>query len=301
MIAVDPQSAPKPSRTLLAVSVLVIAACMFLVSMGIAGLTVTWDPCAMFGGLMIIPLPALLALKQYAGTFQRRHQAASLAGALAYVLSALPLFVAVTATGEFAMEGKLVPAELSLLPLAFAVPFLLAGYLNLRWSRQLQASGYQPIDDRFRMSVRELLITTAVIGAMLAMTMTFVRDQPQQFGINVTAEESGLRLPENASRVSYAHGFRGTIAYEFDTDEAGYLEWVEEIRSRDPDYAKEEVSPIAMASRIYTFNFLAPQLTGPDQIEINEGWYYSWNFEDQAIYAAFDRKSNRAYYFAHFH
>lgn len=41
--------------------------------------------------------------------------------------------------------------------------------------------------------------------------------------------------------------------------------------------------------------------TGPDEITINDGLIYTWSNEDRGVQAAFDRTTNRAYYFAHFH
>lgn len=288
---------PRPSKLLLANSVIVIGACMFLVAMGIAGLTTTWDPCAMFGGLIIIPLPALCGYQQYVATFKRRADSAAMASGLAFLLSIFPLLVATTATAEFLIEGALPPLDLSLTPLVFAAPFVSAGFLNRRWSQQLKASGYQPADKRFRISVRELLAMTAFIGAMLAMTMTFVRAN-KQFGVEVTAEEAGVHLPDNASRVSYAHGPRGYIAYEFDTDETSFRKWVEGgIGSFEAEKANVPIEEIRGGATIRTFYSMTDGVNGPDTITVDKGLSYYFSAEDRVVSAVFDRTTGRAYFY----
>jgi len=294
----EPNPEPRPSKLLLANSVVVIAACMFLVALGIAGLTTSWDPCAMFGGLIIIPLPALLGFLQYAATFKRRAKSAADATVLAFLFSSFPLLISVVSTSQFLLEGETPPLELSLMPLVFAAPFVSAGFLNLQWSRQLKASGFQPADKRFRISVRELLAMTAFIGAMLAMTITFVRGAPKQFGVDVTAEEAGVHVPENASRVSYAHGFRGNIAYEFDTDEASFRQWVEGgIGSLEAERANVPLEEIRGGATISRFYSMTDGVTGPDTITVEHGLCYDWSFEDRAVYAIFDRTTGRAYFY----
>lgn len=289
---------PRPSKLLLANSVIVIGACMFLVAMGIAGLTTTWDPCAMFGGLIIIPLPAILGFQQFAGTFKRRADWAAMASGLAFLLSIFPLLVATTATAEFLIEGALPPLDLSLTPLVFAAPFVSAGFLNRRWSQQLKASGYQPADKRFRISVRELLTMIAVIGAMLAMTITFVRGAPKQFGVNMTADEAGVHLPENASHVSYAHGPRGYIAYEFDTDEASFRKWVAGgIGSYEAEKANVPLEEIRGGATIRRFYSMTDGVTGPETITVEHGLCYDWYFEDRAVCAIYDRDTGRGYFY----
>ena len=56
---------PKPTLLLVAMSVLVIGFSLFLVSVAIAAFTVTWDPCSLIGGAIILPLPVALAIQQY--------------------------------------------------------------------------------------------------------------------------------------------------------------------------------------------------------------------------------------------
>jgi hypothetical protein len=298
MFPPNPQSPPRPSKTLVALSILVIAACMFLVSMGIASMTVTWDPCAMFGGLMIIPVPALLVLQQYSGTFKRHYKAAQFAGALCLVLSGFPLMGVVGGTLESIGDGKSLPIDFILALIACAAPFVVAGYLNLRWSRHLEASDYRPTDERFRMSMRELLVATAVICAMLAMTMTFVRNQPKQFGVNVTAEESGLSLPDNATRVSYA---RGTLLFEFDTDETSFRKWVEAgVGEIESGPVNGPLWPIENEIEVVRFISFAPGVAGPERVALTDGLFYRASSGDQWIDVAFDRKTNRAYFYANY-
>ncbi len=293
----EPNPEPRPSNLLLANSVVVIGACMFLVALGISGLMTTWDLGAMFGGLIIIPWPALCGYQQYVATFKRRAESAAMASGLAYTISVFPILFSTGFTAVFLLDDKLPQFDISLVPLVFAAPFITAGYLNLRWGRELRASGYQPADKRFRISVRELLAMTAIIGAMLAMTMTFVRDN-QQFGVEVSADEAGVHLPENASRVSYAHGFRGNVAYEFNTDEASFRKWVEGgIGSFEAEKANVPIEEIRGGATIRTFCAMTDGVTGPDTITVDKGLSYYFSAEDRVVSAVFDRTTGRAYYY----
>ncbi len=293
---------PMPSRLHVALSIVVIVECLFLFSAGVACLTVTWDPCAMFSGLMIAPLPGFLGFAQYAATFQRRAVAARRASTCAFILGGFVGFVLVVTLMQSVAKSVFPPISFVLIFAAFTVPNLWNGFLTLRWHRQLTISRYRPEDSRFRLSLRELLGSTAVIAAFLALTLSFVRDQSPRFAVNVSPSEANLDLPVNAANVSLCHGFRGTIAYEFDTDEASFRAWVDAgIGSIESDGASVELSPIRGGYTINRFYCLTGQLSGPTSVTIDDGLYYDWSHEDRGVYAAFDRKTSRAYYYAHFH
>jgi hypothetical protein len=293
---------PMPSRLHVALSIVVIVECLFLFSAGVACLTVTWDPCAMFSGLMIAPLPGFLGFAQYAATFQRRAVAARRASTCAFILGGFVGFVLVVTLMQSVAKSVFPPISFVLIFAAFTVPNLWNGFLNLRWHRQLTISRYRPVDSRFRLSLRELLGFTAVIAAFLALTLSFVRDQSPQFAVNVSPSEANLDLPVNAANVSLCHGVRGTIAYEFDTDEQSFRQWVDDgIGSLESQRANIELAPIKGDYTMSRYYGLSSQLAGPDSVTIHDGLYYEWSFEDRGVYAAFDRATGRAYYYAHFH
>lgn len=295
---------PRPSKLLLANSVIVIGACMYLAAGFIAALTVVWDPSVMFGGLILLPLPLALGFQQYFGAFRRRAKSAWAASSLAFFLSILALMFGACFVALGIANSKFSTLTESIAPLAFGLYFLAIGYLNRRWHFQLQTSGWSPVKGQFRITTRELLSATAVVAGMLAMTAQFIRDDGPQFAVDVTREESGLRLPENASRVSYAHGGFGSIAYEFDTDEASFRKWVEAgIGEIETGPVNGPISEIDARNGImmtrYTFFISQAQETG--LIVIEEGLTCLASSGDQWIHAAFDRKTNRAYYNANYH
>jgi hypothetical protein len=294
-----PPSAPQPSKTFLAVSILVLAACLFLVSVGIACLTFLYDPCIFTAGVMIIPVPALLAFQQYFGTFRRRCGAASRAGSLALLVSAFPfLFALVLIYGGIALR-EMPPLGRTLGASAFAAFFFAAGIMNLRWSSQLQNAPQQPANERFRLSMREIFVAIGVVGAMLC-TIIYVRGPTKGYDEDVTAEEARLHLPEGARRVSYARGSRGLIAYEFDTDEASFKKWVEGgIGSPESRQANVPLLPIVGVFTMQRYCFLLDRPNEPDEIEIRDGLHYTWSEEDRGVHAAFDRETNRGYFFSH--
>ena len=71
------------------------------------------------------------------------------------------------------------------------------------------------------------------------------RDNPPQWAENVSRNESRLDLPADARDVSYCHGYRGTMAYEFTIDEPGFVAWVESgIGSLEAQAANIQLRPI---------------------------------------------------------
>jgi len=293
---------PKPSRLHVALSIVVIGECLFLFSAGIACLTVTWDPCAMFSGILLAPLPGFLGIVQYAGTFRRHTASARRATTCAFILGGIIAFVFGGATIVVLVAGELPPREIIIPLLAFAVPHLWNGFLNRRWHHELIKSASLAGNGRFRLSIRELLGLTTVVSVFAALTLYFVRGQGPQFAENISASEAGIHLPANAANVSLCHGYRGIIAYEFDTDEQSFRQWVDDgIGSLESQQANIKLAPIKGDYTMSRYYSLSSQLAGPDSVTIHDGLYYEWSFEDRGVYAAFDRATGLAYFYAHFH
>ncbi|MEZ6089903.1 MAG: hypothetical protein R3C05_18120 [Pirellulaceae bacterium] len=148
----------------------------------------------------------------------------------------------------------------------------------------------------------ELLVAVTAIACVPALAVYFVRSTPPRYAENVPRDKAPFGLPAEASDVSFCQGFRGTIAYEFAIKEDAFIEWVESgIGSVESDAAKVAIQPITAPYSIPRYSSLMATLTGPDSITIANGLYYAWSKEDRGVHAAFDRSTNRAYYFAHFH
>jgi hypothetical protein len=290
---------------LLVCSLLILTACLFLISYALAMFTVTWDPCSLFGGLVILPLPAILAVAQYRATFRQNTKAASTSALLLFIIGGLAFLAFAVTLGEMLIEGVRLPWISLLLPmLATGVVGCLAAWINLSWSRRLtkvRPSATNPTAP-IRFSVRELLAAVAVIAFVTCLVAHFIRSTPPRYAENVSRDKAPFGLPVNARDISFCQGFRGTIAYEFTIDEADFIAWVRSgIGSIESDAANVPLRPITTPYEIRRFYALSSGLAGPDSTTIANGLYYHWSKEDRGVYAAFDRTTNRAYYFAHFY
>jgi hypothetical protein len=136
---------------------------------------------------------------------------------------------------------------------------------------------------------------------MTAVTSRFLRSAAPPFAENVEASAAPVDLPAGATDVSYAKGFRGTVAYEFTIDEEGFREWVAAgIGSFESRSAQVPLREIVFPARIIRYYFYA-DLPGPDTATIEHGLDYSWSKEDRSVRAVYDRATGRAYYHAVYH
>lgn len=134
-------SPPKPGALVVVCAILVIGACLVLVS-GCLSAFGHWDPCTVLGGLITLPLPAALGLFQYQAVFRRNAKAGRRAAIFLFIVAGLALLSLVTTTGEILMarENPLSYTPLLLTILVIGAINLLAGWLNLQWSRRLRAA-----------------------------------------------------------------------------------------------------------------------------------------------------------------
>lgn len=296
---------PKRSISLILLSVAVLASCVLLISGAIAMFTITWDPCSLIGGVIVLPLPAALAIQQYRGTFRYNAKAASISCVLLFIVAGFALIAFTMTLGEMIVEDVRIPWRSLILPmLATGVVAGASAWINLSWSRRLRRSAASDAHtaDRVWFSMRELLVAVTAIACVTALVTYFVRSTPPRYAENVARDKAPFGLPAEANEISFCQGFRGTTAYEFTIDEKGFVEWVESgIGSLESDAANVSIQPITVPYSIRRYNSLTANLTGPDSITIANGLYYDWSKEDRGVYAAFDRTNNRAYYYAHFH
>ncbi len=296
---------PKRSIWLILLSVVVLAACALLISAAIAMFTVTWDPCSFIGGAILLPLPAALAIQQFRGTFRYDATAALVSSVLQFLVSGFALFAFAMTLGEMIVEDIRIPWTSLILPmLGTGLVAGASGWMNLSWSRRLKRSAAADARTVVRASFsrRELLVALTAIACVTALVTYFVRSTPPRYAENVARYKAPFDLPAEATEISFCQGYRGTIAYEFTIDENGFVEWLESgIGSLESDAANVSLQPITVPYSIRRYNSLAANLTGPDSITIANGLHYDWSKEDRGVHAAFDRTTNRAYYYAHFH
>jgi hypothetical protein len=294
---------PKPTIALQILSAIVIAGCVFLFSVGLSALTVTWDPCSgLICAFFYMPFSAVTGIQQYRGTFWRNPKAAFFAAICLFFLGGLLLLIVFTTIVETLLGDEL---HISLM-LDFLWPLLaigalsgVVGWANLRWSRRLTVAGASNFQRRGQFTLWDLLAGVTIIAVMTASVTFLVGQTKSQYAENVPREEAPIGLPMNTRDVSFCQGMRGTIAYEFTIDEAGFKDWINtEIAPRNP---KATLNSITNTFRITRYNSLSSELNGPDSITITNGLSFQWTEGDRGIHAAFDRTTNRAYYFAHFH
>jgi MFS family permease len=291
---------PLPSVVLAVFSVAVIVACLFVASVALAMLFVTWDLCILASGVILLPVPVFLGLHQYWGTFRRSRRGATITGCFLVVIGSLMAVLAALVLGEMLIERVKIPWLGLILPLACASGLaLFAGGINFNWSRQLQdrtlATENSPTSGRF--SLRELLLAISAIAFVVFVVNSLARTNRFQFAEQVSRDEVPFSLPDGAHDISYCHGVRGTIAYEFSIDEPGFVNWVASgIGTLESEANNVPLRPIVAPYTIRRCYALSHELKGPDSVTIASGLYYHWSQEDRGVYAAYDRTTGRAYY-----
>lgn len=296
--APDIDASSQPSWPLVIFSWLVLAGCIFWGSLAVAtGVKQSWDPCAIFGGIIFFTGSLVLGGAQYLGTFRRDVRAAGFCCAILFAVGGLLLFGIAVATAEYLVKGG------GNLPLGVAATFasvgslfVTAGWLNYRWQAQL------PLPSRdsrwaWRLSLREILGFTTAAGVCLGIAMYFINTSPEHFAEHLEITNPPFGIPAGAKDISYCQGGRGTIAYEFTIDEARFRTWAEaEFAYREDTYHEENGR-----MRVTTYRTLLPGSRDVEQTEIPHALIYSWAESDAGTYAVFDRDTNRAYYFSHSH
>lgn len=277
-----------------------------MISALIAGSIVEPNPFAVIAGIFFCPLCLFMAAEQYRGTFRRIPASAAATSLLLYICGGFLIFGLVTSTGEAIVEGTSLRlmAPFLITTLVAAVVCVAFGRMNALWSFKLRAAidAGVPVPRLRGFTLRELLLATAIIATMTGITSQFIRSSAPRYAEKIDASAAPFELPAGATDVSYARGFRGTIAFEFSIDESGFREWVDSgIGSIESQSAAIPLREIDSPFAIRRFYAHSPERNGPDRITINSGLSYSWWKEDRGVYAAYDRTTGRAYYHAHFH
>lgn len=296
----------RPPVPLVVASLGVIAWCAWMLSKVAADMVVAPNLMLIPGLLVMAPLLVVVIAFQYFGTFRGDASAASGVRVLYYVLGGGALLMALGTAGGSLDD----PEALALMGsffgtlLVFSIAAGLVGWLNGRWARALRADatgagrGVAWRD----ITKRDLLVFAGVLVAIGILSVSIVKSSPPRFAEHVTAAEAPVHLPDGATDVSYALGFRGTQAYEFTTDEASFRAWVDSgIGSIESETAEVPLREIVEPRTITRYFQYAPALDGPERITVEKGLSYRWSKEDRGVYALYDRPTGRAYFAAHFH
>ena len=173
--------------------------------------TVTWDPCSLIGGVILLPLPAALVIQQYRGTFRYNAKAALISSVLLFIVAGFALFAFAMTLGEMIVEDVRIPWTSSILPmLAVGVVSGASAWVNLCWSRRLKRSPTADAHtaDRDGFSMRELLVAVTAIACVTALVTCFVRSTPPRYAENVARDKAPFGLPAEATEISFRQGFR---------------------------------------------------------------------------------------------
>src|SRR5690606_13709714 len=131
-----------------------------------------------------------------------------------------------------------------------------------------------------RFSSRPGLLATATVSVVAVAIGYAIHTTPPQYAEHVEADRVPMDLPMGASDVSYAQGYRGTIACEFTCDESAFLRWVESgIGSIESSTANISVEPITSPYTLTRYNALMPGGTR-ESVTVEEGVFYHWSRED---------------------
>jgi len=316
------RSLPKRPTMFLVSSVLVLAQCLFFISGALATFVITWPPYSAVLGVIVLPPAIIVAVCQYLAAFRGNAGAPKAAAVFVIIGGVAPPVFLVVLFVLGAVDGAevLLPLVLVILPMLASLeelgrPFgaavllfllgmgpmgCLAGWLNRRRGRQLEAAGVSEGDTLglARFSLQELMLFVTVAAGIMSATTYFVHALPPQYAEHVLPEKTPFNIPENATDVCFCRNARLAKAYEFTIDEEGFRAWIEAgVDGVAPWHEDGSLWPIAGTYTIRRYHGLSPELTGPKSITIADGLYYEWRQGSERIYTAFDRETNRAYYY----
>jgi hypothetical protein len=307
-------------RFYVANSVLVICVCIPVTSLGLSAVVGSWDPCSVVGGLIILPISALVGILQYHACFRDGVRAAHAVGTFCYFGGGLLVFGFVSTLCEAIWDWQTL--SLNIVPilsilLLIGTYGLLCGWLNRRWTRvfkhrrEVAASTVDSQDHRpasesglgpYQFTLRELMAATTVVAVIAGLTSYFVQGIPEQHGLHISRDEAPFDLPEGASNVCYANGMRGARAYEFNIDEEGFLRWADtspgSIESQSANVPLEKITTPFSITRYTRF---MTATTKTERVTISRGYSYCWSKEDRSVRFAYDLDTQTAYYYCHWH
>jgi hypothetical protein len=288
----------------------VIAGATVLVSCGLATFWMAWDPCIPISGTVLLCGALMIGLSQYVAVFRGNRVAAQLI-ALSFICTTFgaALFLVLIVWDSFVRRGF--PDVVLFLGAGLMSYSAALGWLNFQWSRKLvdwekqvpslEKDAQRQLGTRFHLTLREIFVLVTVLAGVFAMLPRFVADSHPQAAEHVTRTEAPFYLPKDATDACYCYGYRGTVAYEFTTSEAGFLEWAKHQGTLESAASGATLQPIVTPVSIVTYrDYLHPSGGAPSAL-ITRGYSYEWNEEDRGVYFAYDANTGRAYYYYHGH
>lgn len=278
----------KPGWLLATNSCVLIGASSILAGAGGGLLALTWDPCAMITGVVMIGTFAPLACAQYLGVFRGRVAAAVWSARL------LLLFGFFTGLGDAMFFGEalldrslnrsLAPALL--LIGAFALWLVAMSRSMTRWARRVAEEGRIEGPRAKQFTSRELLGAVAAISLVAVGAVGMYRDSTPRYARHVAPDEAPLQLPREASDVNYCRGIASTLICDFAIDEAAFRTWAESWGVDGKRFAEIDEPKFVAAAENWIGQTTYPQ--------IDDGL----TFEGAApgIFIYYDRRKGRAYF-----
>jgi hypothetical protein len=289
-------SQPQPGWFLVACGIVAIAASLCLIAISVTACTRTWDPLSVIGGVILLPFPVTFCVQQYLALVAREAKAAWIAALMLSVMGAFTMLFAVTTMIEFVRHSYETPMTMMLIVVGIASGCLGVAWANYRWSRALGRSNATAA----RRPGRELLAAILGLAAAATLSVLLVLATPPRYAEHVEYTVPPFGIPVGATDISFCQGSRGTIAYEFAIDEAGFRRWVtERVGTFESNADRADLRPIREPFILTRYSGLTSELTGPDRVKIDRGFRFQWQRDDRGIYAAFDASANRAYYYFH--
>ena len=288
---------PKPSRRLVVASVVVILAAEFVLAAILAVSITDHDNFFAMGGAVLLLSPvALVAIKQFRGTFRYEASAAKTAANFLMGFSLLLMVAYFAITGEGLMQTQAIGFyAVALSPLLLVgLLFFLSSRWNRVWSHELRNS-----EARAREFGRPDVMFLAASGAAIAIaSFCLVTTTPPRFAVEQTAENVSFDTPDGARRIAHARTANGSFAFECETDEESFRRWVAGgIGSWESNASGTKLEEISEEFSIPTYRNLLPDGRLAHETVIRHGLVYNWLKGDRCVEAVYDRESGKAYYY----
>ena len=294
-------------------SVIIIGISAALAGLAVSGI-VSWNVCSMLGGMVVLPFPLAVGGLQYAAGFRQNARAAKVVGIIHLVACAVFGFGWIANTSECIFEkGSLTWDQCSplLILLCIATYCGICAWINLRVGKYLRAAtaeGGLPVATgamgRYQFTLRELLGGIVIVSIMASVASYTIRLEGKQYAEHVTREEAPVnvfQLPEDVTDVCYCRRCRGSLAYEFTIDEAGFHNWAKNRLEYSPSNSAASIDKIQKGNpfTIERYTSLMPE---PSSIEnetatITQGYFYELWWQDEGLKLAYDSVNQRAYFY----
>ncbi|MBN2294665.1 MAG: hypothetical protein JXM70_19710 [Pirellulales bacterium] len=313
------KSTPLPRWLVLGNSAIIVVISAFFAGSAIGMISVTWDPCSILGGLIILPFPLAVGSLQYLAGFRRNHRAATIVAIFHIAAFSLLGFALLSNIAEWMVKDG--SFSFTVCVIVFIISIIYAycgfcGWMNLRHSKYLRTSAAKMEQSgesglgRFQFTLRELLAGVLLVALIASGAAFTIRDAGKQYEEHITREEASARiggLPEGATDVCYCQRPRGMIAYEFTIDEAGFLEWANEKRENlclNPDSSMKEIQKGVPFTITHYAAFIPDEASASSKggfVTIPQGYYYTDYESDNGYELGYDTATRRAYFYRYTH